>query len=138
MLQSSYSGVLIGDDGYGLTPFLMTPYRNPTTTEEQMFNTCHSKARVTIEQSFGQLKRRFPILRYGVRLKLDRVATCIAACFVLHNAAKRLNDPDDFDYEESENISAMPEIHFNSESYTNLLSKGQERRDCLKNIIAAL
>lgn len=135
MLPSSYSGVLLGDDGYGLTPFLITPYRSPTTVEEQLFNKCHSKARVTIEQSFGQLKRRFPILRYGVRLKLDRVATCVTACFVLHNVAKRLNDPDDFLSDEPENAE-LSGVLFNSESYTNLLSRGQEKRNSLKNIIA--
>lgn len=138
MLLTTFTRVLLGDDGYSLTPFLMTPHRNPTTREEQILNRCHSKARITIEQSFGKLKQKFPILRYGARLKLDRVAIYISTCFVLHNIARRLNDPDGFYGEESQNISAVPEVHFNSESYTDLSSRGQERKNSLKNIIATL
>ncbi|KAG5882590.1 hypothetical protein JTB14_014778 [Gonioctena quinquepunctata] len=39
-----------------------------------------------------QLKRRFPVLQYTVRIQLDRVAAVIISCAVLHNISKHLND----------------------------------------------
>ena len=59
-------GYLLGDAGYGITPFLMTPFENAQSELEKNFNKKHAKNRVIVEHAFGQLKRRFPILRYGV------------------------------------------------------------------------
>jgi nuclease HARBI1 len=101
LLRSPHNPILLGDEGYSLTPFLMTPFGNPVNDEERRYNIIHSRNRVIIEHTFGQLKRRFPILRYGVRIKLERVPICIAACFVLHNIAKSLNDPD---FEDDEDV----------------------------------
>lgn len=86
--------MLLGDSGYGIAPFLMTPYPQPETEQQQRYNVLHARSRVAIERSFGQLKRRFPILRYGIRLQLHKAPTCILACFVLHNVAKFLNEED--------------------------------------------
>ncbi|XP_064646190.1 putative nuclease HARBI1 [Lineus longissimus] len=102
LVSRNVHGVLLGDSGYGIAPYMMTPFTDPNTPAERYFNREHAKNRVVIEQAFGQLKRRFPILRYGVRLKLDNVPKCIISCFVLHNIAKVLNDADDFDDEEQE------------------------------------
>nr|CAI5824804.1 unnamed protein product [Callosobruchus analis] len=56
------SMVLLGDPGYGISRWLMTPYRNPETHEVIAFNALFTKERVIIERHFVQLKRRFPIL----------------------------------------------------------------------------
>ena len=61
-----YNSLLLGDSGYGIAPFMMTPFDNPITPVERRYNVMHARNRVLIEQSFGILKRRFPILRYGV------------------------------------------------------------------------
>lgn len=71
----------------------MTPYNDPNTPTERHFNKIHKANRVVIEHSFGQLKRRFPILRYGIRLQLDNIPKCIMSCFILHNTAKFVDDP---------------------------------------------
>ena len=34
------NGVLLGDSGYGLTPFLLTPISNPSTNSERLFMSC--------------------------------------------------------------------------------------------------
>nr|CAI5852724.1 unnamed protein product [Callosobruchus analis] len=65
--------VLLGDSGYGISPWLTTPYRNPETREEIAFSTLFTKERM-IKRRFGQLKRRFPILKYMVRMKLAQSA----------------------------------------------------------------
>ena len=50
-----------------------------------------------IEQCFGQIKRRFPILQYGVQLQMDLIPKCSISCFIMHNMTKMLNNTDDFD-----------------------------------------
>lgn len=93
---------------------MLTPYRNPINEVERSYNRAHKKDRVTIERCFAQLKRRFPMLNYEVRLKLDRVASYIMCGFILHNIAKYLQDPDDFEIiEEYEQPPVMyvPEVN---------------------------
>jgi AAA+ ATPase superfamily predicted ATPase len=55
---------LLGDSGYGLEPWLMTPFRNPANDEQQAFNRLFKRERVIIERCFGQVPRRLPILQY--------------------------------------------------------------------------
>ncbi|CAH2012763.1 unnamed protein product [Acanthoscelides obtectus] len=52
---------LLGADGYGIEPCLMTPVRNPTPGAEINYNKLLKQERVIIERCFGQLKRRFPM-----------------------------------------------------------------------------
>ncbi|KAK9687900.1 DDE superfamily endonuclease [Popillia japonica] len=80
------------DEGYGITPWLLTPYRNPTTPQEIAYNTLHKRERVIIERCFGQLKRRFPVLQHQIRLSIDKIPSVIVSAVVLHNVAKYLND----------------------------------------------
>ncbi|CAH1976560.1 unnamed protein product [Acanthoscelides obtectus] len=86
--------VLLGDDGYGIEPCLMTPFRNPTPGAEINYNKLLKQERVIIERCFGQLKCRFPILQYVCRAKWENVPKISIACIVLHNAVKSLGDPD--------------------------------------------
>lgn len=98
-------GVLLGDSGYACTPFLQTPYTHPHTRSEERFNVAHKTTRCIIERTFGVLKRRFHILHSEIRMAPDRVCTIIVACFVLHNIAVFLREPeidDDWDIDEQE------------------------------------
>ena len=67
---------------------MMTPFSNPNTPAQRHFNMVHTANHIIIENSFGQLKCRFPILRYNVHLKLENILKCIMSCFVLHDIAK--------------------------------------------------
>lgn len=130
--------VLLGDSGYGINRWLMKPYRNPETPEEIAFNTLFTKERVIIERCFGQLKRRFPILQYMVRVKLDRVASVIISCAVLHNISKYLNDPLPVD-EEEEDVMNDEEEEYNLENDDeNVRRRGLQRREEIKNLIYQL
>lgn len=94
VLANRANVVLLADSGYGIEPCLMTPFTNPTPGAELKFNQLLKRERVTIERCFGQLKRRFPILQYVCRVKLQKVPKVIVTCIVLHNVAKTLGDPD--------------------------------------------
>ncbi|CAH1977915.1 unnamed protein product [Acanthoscelides obtectus] len=86
----------LGDSGCGISPWLLTPFRQPQTELEQRYNRLHSKERVVIGRVFGQLKQRFPILVNRVRLAIRNSPKIIICCAVLHNIAKYLQD--DWDY----------------------------------------
>ncbi len=68
--------ILLGDGGYAL----MTPLRNPQTRGQRLYNESHIKTRNTVERQYGVMKRRFPCLSQGLRLKLTTQANIIVAC----------------------------------------------------------
>lgn len=93
-MENGAGAILLGDEGYALTPWVMTPFRNPQTIAEKKYNKMHCRDRVFIERMFGQLKRRFPILGSKIRLATKRIPRMIMACFILHNVSKYLKDAD--------------------------------------------
>lgn len=125
MQMNRCGALLLGDDGYGLTPYMMTPYRDPKEAHEKIFNKLHAKERVVIECAFGHIKARFPILKGKIRLKTERIPTIVVCCFILHNVAKYLND-EDFNYDEDD---ALPLEDFsNIHGQRNLRARGADRR----------
>ncbi|XP_030849444.1 putative nuclease HARBI1 [Strongylocentrotus purpuratus] len=91
-------GLLLGDSGYALRPYLMTPVLNPRTPAEQAYNRAHATTRVRIEQVNGQLKHKFRCLLNGMQMAPRRACKIITACAVLHNVAKDLKQPDEVDF----------------------------------------
>ena len=72
--------VLIGDEGYACTNVLITPIRADRIVNEAQsrFNKALRKARITVEHSFGILKKRFPVLLTQMRSrKLENVQAII-------------------------------------------------------------
>ena len=87
------NGVLLGDSGYPCKPYLMTPYFNPSTAQQEAFNRAHVRTRLAVEQAFGWWKRRFHVLHGEIRMKHGKVCTVIGACAVLHNIAISRKEP---------------------------------------------
>ena len=85
--SNQYQGYLLGDSGYPCSPYLLTPLLRVNNDGERRYNHAHIRTRITIERMFGQWKRRFPILKYGLRMKLSKVPHIIIAAAVLHNMA---------------------------------------------------
>ncbi|VEN62479.1 unnamed protein product [Callosobruchus maculatus] len=86
--------LLIGDSGYPLRNYFMTPLVNPATQAERLYNESLIRTRNGIERMIGLWKRRFPVIAYGIRLKMDTVKTVIVATTVLHNIARCMNEPE--------------------------------------------
>lgn len=126
---------LLADSGYGIAPWLLTPFTPAETREQRIFNKIHAKERVTIERVFGQIKRRFPILGNLIRVKLENVPKIVVACAMLHNIGKTLRDeynPDEDGhegqvYEEDGEI----QVHEEDEQITELelRRRGQAKRN---------
>lgn len=96
MAMSCMQLVRIGDQGYPLKPWLMTPLTNPQTQQEQAYNRAHARTRVTIERAIGLLKGRWLCLsRAGGTLQYrpEKVCSMVMACCVLHNLAIRRGVP---------------------------------------------
>lgn len=92
--SGQYSGLLLGDSGYGQSNFLFTPYINPTTAEQQRYNRAHIRTRGMVERMFGIWKNRFQCLRNTLRFRPRRCCKVIIATAVLHNYLKQRCCPD--------------------------------------------
>ena len=101
-------GLLLGDSGYGCSPFLMTPYSNPNSAEQEAYNSAHTKTRVIIEQTFGRWKRHFHVLHSEIRMAPEKVCLIIGACAVLHNIAVLQNEPMEGDEDLDEDGEVEP------------------------------
>lgn len=88
------NAVLVGDSGYPVRPYLITPLLNVQNRPENLFNESLIRTRNVVERSYGVWKRRFPALGMGIRLKLDTTQALIVATAVLHNIACHENEPD--------------------------------------------
>ena len=78
----------MGDSGYALQPFLLTPYPVPVRDCERRYNGSLVKTRCLVEQAIGILKRRFACLHGELRYEPERCLQVIIAAVVLHNMAR--------------------------------------------------
>lgn len=78
---------LVGDSGYPLLPYLMTPFRVPANNAEASYNQAHIQSRNCIERCFGMLKMRFRCLlrERTSRYKPEFVCKLMRLCAALHN-----------------------------------------------------
>ncbi|KAM7281526.1 putative nuclease HARBI1 [Ixodes scapularis] len=80
---------LLGDSGYPLEPWLMTPVpgRPALGTPAGQYNQAHASMKAVVERCIGLLKSRFRCLhRHRTLYHHPKIAgTIVAACAVLHN-----------------------------------------------------
>ncbi|CAH1974756.1 unnamed protein product [Acanthoscelides obtectus] len=118
------AGLHLGDNGYPLKNYLMTPFLSPQTIGQQNYNRAHIATRNTVEQQYGVLKRRFPVLATGLRLKLENSINVILACSVLHNICIDKNeDVPPVEVENIENDIQNGQMERNIQNGQNNLSR---------------
>ncbi|XP_067216915.1 putative nuclease HARBI1, partial [Linepithema humile] len=79
--------VLVGDSGYPIRPYLLTPLQQVRNNAEALYNESLVCTRNVVERSYGVWKRRFPALAMGICLKLDIIQAMVVATAILHNKA---------------------------------------------------
>ncbi|XP_065357795.1 putative nuclease HARBI1 [Calliphora vicina] len=83
---------LLGDSGYGLEPYLITPYKNVVAgTTQHKFNAKHASARNIVERTIGVLKSRFRCLLGTMRYTPLKTSQIINVCCAIHNICRRYN-----------------------------------------------
>ncbi|KAK3858950.1 hypothetical protein Pcinc_034891 [Petrolisthes cinctipes] len=108
--------LLLGDSGYLLEPFLMTPVTNPTNEAEELYYRALVRTRVIVELTLGVVKNRFRCIhRFGGELQYTplRSAKIVSACLLLHNrcVSRSIPDPNNHLPEEDMPIEAHESIH---------------------------
>jgi len=79
-------GLLLADSAYPNLPYIMTPFQNPVTAAEHIYNEAQIRTRSRIERLFGLWKREFAVLSIGTRFHtVERTLPIIVAVAVLHN-----------------------------------------------------
>jgi len=106
--RNTAESYLLGDGGYPCRRYLLTPVPNPVTNAEKAYNAAHTAARNSIERANGILKRRFPALKYCMRVTVEHALPIIVAAVVLNNIALILGDDEpDVDEQLSTYIQMM-------------------------------
>ncbi|KAJ1175580.1 hypothetical protein NDU88_000867 [Pleurodeles waltl] len=89
-------GLSAADQGYGIQPWLMTPFGNPTTAAERAYNDAHKRTHSIVERTFGILKSRFrcfDITGGSLLYSPEMVCRIILTCAILHNICVKRNIP---------------------------------------------
>ena len=114
--QQQQTGWLLGDSGYPLLTYLMTPVLRPAGTADERYNKAQRATRNTVERAIGVWKMRFRCLHKTGGCLQSPPETCskiIMACAVLHNICidNRLpQEEDSADDSDDDDMSTQPSM----------------------------
>jgi hypothetical protein len=109
-VRKPVNGIVLGDSGYMLRDWLMTPIINPRGPKEEAYNTALCGTRCTVERCIGILKRRWHCLHAELRVAPAKACKIVCACVALHNRAMQLHhdlgDDLDDDDDDDDDVSS--------------------------------
>ncbi|KAJ8677261.1 hypothetical protein QAD02_013048 [Eretmocerus hayati] len=91
--QRQITGKLLGDNGYGNKPYLLTPVLNPQTQQQRRYNRSHIPTRNIVERAFGRWKAKFSCVKRGLLNNVNNSIAIIVATCVLWNIHLSLHHP---------------------------------------------
>ncbi|XP_055619376.1 putative nuclease HARBI1 [Toxorhynchites rutilus septentrionalis] len=113
---------LLGDAGYPLKPYLITPFRTSISApnfQHTKFNEIHSKTRMIVERTIGVMKNVFRCTLGARQLhyKPEKATRIVNVCCALHNLRLQFNvptnDEDWLSIENDEMIETAPNDEIN-------------------------
>jgi hypothetical protein len=127
---------MVGDSGYPIKPYLITPLRDPRNEAEILFNEAQIRTRNVAERFYGVWKRRFPGLALGLRLNHMTVQYeyVIVSSVILHNiACDEIENPPQVNDEEQVAIDLVNN-NIPEDAPANI-SRGREQNVTRHNLI---
>lgn len=86
---------VLGDEAYPCDDELLSPIRfdRVRTPAEANYNLAHKKTRLVIENIFGYVKNKFPVMLQKNRMNdFPKMYNLITSCMILHNCSVLFND----------------------------------------------
>lgn len=122
---------------------MLTPYLNPRSQAEERYNTSHIKTRNSVERQYGVMKRRFPALAIGLRIKLETAVNVIVACCILHNICIEFRvaippTPDEVDENHLNILIEQGQIQNNISTSTHVIQNAVDRRNIITHNFFAI
>lgn len=100
--------VLIGDEGFGITPFLLRPYGGKfLTLKKRIYNYRLCRARRYIECTFGILSNKWRIFHRPLNVTGSLAEDIIKACCVLHNFVR---ERDGYNFDDTLNVEGLEDM----------------------------
>ena len=87
--------VILGDPAYPMLNWLLKGYPENVNTPriQRRFNYRLSRARMTVENTFGRWKGRFPRFSKRLDMEVDGAVEVVAAACVIHNICEMRKEP---------------------------------------------
>lgn len=86
--NSDFSNLLIiGDSGYAVSNYLLTPLHYPANREEDLYNELQIKTKNVVKCSYSMWKRCVPILAIGIKINIEHIESIIVVTAILYNIA---------------------------------------------------